>query len=254
MSDNTPRRSRKPHLDADRTAVSSDGDDPTSGQRAEQGSSARDFQAKEGAASDGQPNSPAPDVADAAKPKADPFDLLSLRLSQDFSSAVGVRKLLKTVPVKKPSKEWFIRTHPKLDYRFPTAVLELKEDRETYLVSQDLWPLLADEKTFSPRELVTAITRQGNLFLWPIRLPGADGRIDDWSRSALAAADEAKSQWVRITANMGLGAYDVAVASGSLAEPDWPDLKFNEIIKIAFRDKMISEWNHPVLRRLRGEV
>jgi len=50
--------------------------------------------------------------ADAAKPEADPFDLASLRLSQDFASAVGVRKLVTTIPVKKPSKEWFVRTHP----------------------------------------------------------------------------------------------------------------------------------------------
>ena len=68
------------------------------------------------------------------------------------------------------------------------------------------------------------------------------------------AADEAKSRWVRVTSNMSLGAYEVAVASGQLAEPAWPDITFQEIIKIAFRDKMISDWDHPVLKRLRGEV
>ena len=68
------------------------------------------------------------------------------------------------------------------------------------------------------------------------------------------AANEAKTRWVRTTANMSLGAYDLAVASGQVAEPSWPDITFQEVIKIAFRDKMISDWNHPVLRRLRGEV
>ncbi len=192
--------------------------------------------------------------ADVAKPEVDPFDLTSLRLTQDFASAVGVKKLVTTIPVKKPSKEWFVRTHPDPTYWLQTAVVELKEDRETYLVAPGLWPELASDATFSPRELVTAINRQGVLFLWPIRLPGADGKIDDWSRSALDAADEAKSRWVRITANMSLGAYEVAVACGQVAEPEWPKLAFQEIIKIAFRDKMISDWNHPILRRLRGEV
>jgi hypothetical protein len=206
------------------------------------------------AGSDGQQAELPRPVDDWVKPEADPFDLNSLRLSQDFASAVGVKKLLMTVPVKKPSKEWFVRTHPDPDYRLQTAVIELKEDRETYLVAQSLWPALADEKTFSPRLLVTTISRQGILFIWPIRLPGADGRIDDWSRSAIDAADEAKSRWVRITANMSLGAYDVAVASGQIANPAWPDIAFQEIIKIAFRDSMISDWNHPVLKRLRGEA
>ena len=68
------------------------------------------------------------------------------------------------------------------------------------------------------------------------------------------AANEAKSRWVRLTANMNLGAYDVAVASGQIAEPEWPGITFQQIIDIAFRDKKISDWNHPVLRRLRGEV
>jgi hypothetical protein len=192
--------------------------------------------------------------ADGAKTEADPFDLASLRLGQDFASAVGVKKLIKTIPVKKPPKEWFVRTHFNSDFWLQTAVLELREDREVYLVSPGLWSELASEATFSPRLLVTTINRQGVLFLWPIRLPGANGRIDDWSRSALDAADEAKSQWVRVSSNQSLGAYEVAIGSGLMAEPNWPDITFQEIIRIAFRDRMISEWNHPVLQRLRGEV
>src|SRR5262245_32620760 len=192
--------------------------------------------------------------AGGPNPEADPFDLASLRLSQDFAAAVGVKRLVKTIPVRKPSKEWFVRTHPDPSHRLQTAVLELKEDRETYLVAPGLWPELASEATFSPRLLVTAINRQGVLFLWPIRLPGADGKIDDWSRSALDAADEAKSRWVRVTANMSLGAYVITVAPGQVAEPSWPDITFQETIRIAFRDKMIDTWDHPVLRRLRGEA
>jgi hypothetical protein len=193
-------------------------------------------------------------MADRDKPEADPYDLASLRLSQDFATTAGVNRLITTVPVRKPSREWFVRTHPDPAYRVPTAVLELKEDREVYLVSRPLWPGLASEATFSPRLLVTAITRQGDLFVWPIRQPGADGKVDGWSRSAEDAADEAKSRWVRVTANMSLGAYDITVATGQVAEPVWPDLSFQQIIKIAFRDKMIDTWDHPVLRRLRGEA
>jgi hypothetical protein len=192
-------------------------------------------------------------VADRVGSEADPYNLEALRLSQDFASAVGVKKLITTVPVRKPSREWFVRTHPDPAYRLQTAVLELKEDREVYLVSPSLWPELASEPTFSPRLLIAAANRQGVLFLWPIRLPGADGKIDDWSRSALDAAREAESRWTRVTANMSLQAYDITVAPGQVSEPVWPDLTFQQIIRIAFRDKMIDTWDHPVLRRLRGE-
>jgi hypothetical protein len=175
-------------------------------------------------------------------------------MDQDFESKVGVKKLLTTVPVRKPSKEVFVRTHPDPAYRLTTGVIELKEDREIYLVDPGLWPDLAAEATFSPRMLITSVTRQGVLFLWPVRLPGPDGRIDDWNRSALEAAEVAKESWVRVQANMSLGAYDIVVAKGTTAEPAFPAMTMAEILKIAFRDRYIADVEHPVLRRLRGEV
>jgi hypothetical protein len=188
-----------------------------------------------------------------APPNDDPFDPNALRLSQNFASA-GNRRILTTIAVRRPSKEWYVRVHPDEDYRLQTALLELQEDREIYLVSPQLWLALESEPTFSPRLLVTAINRQGVLFLWPIRLPGPDGRIDDWSRSAMEAASQARQQWVRAYANMALGAYDVTVASAQFTEPEWPDLPMGEILKIAFKNRFISSLDHPVLRRLRGEV
>ena len=133
------------------------------------------------------------------------------------------------------------------------AVLELKEDREIYLVSSELRPLLTNEPTFSGRALFTCINRQNDVFLWPIRLPSPEGRRDEWSRTASEAAMMGKDRWVRITANMSLGAYDVHEASGDLLEPSWPEKSLQELIRIAFKDRMIDTADHPVLKRLRGE-
>src|SRR5262249_17913122 len=129
-----------------------------------------------------------------------------------------------------------------------------KEDRETYLVAPALWPALVAESTFSPRALFTAVSRQGVTFLWPVRLPGPDGKVDEWSRSALEAANLARDGWVRVAANMRLGAYDVFRATGDLPEPEWPDVPLRELLRVAFRERFIDSPDHPVLRRLRGEV
>lgn len=186
----------------------------------------------------------------------DPFDPAALRLSDAGMAGLGAKKALLSVPVRKPDKSWFVRTHPDPAYRLQTAVVELKEDRggETYLVAPQLWPALAGESTFAPRALFTAVNRQGVPFLWPVRLPAADGRLDEWSRTALEAADLARTGWVRVAANMALGAYDVFQATGDLPEPEWPDLPFRELLRVAFRDRFIQSEDHPVLRRLRGEV
>jgi hypothetical protein len=183
-----------------------------------------------------------------------PFDPERLRLTQDFGSRIAVKKLLITIPVRKPSKETFVRTHPDPSYWLNTAVIELKEDREIYLVDPSLWQELATEATFAPKLLVATVTRQGVLSLWPIRLPGPDGRIDDWNHSALQAAEEAKKSWVRVQANMGLGAYDIVTASSNMGLPEFPTMEMVDILKIAFKDKYVSGTDHIVLRRLRGEV
>jgi hypothetical protein len=64
----------------------------------------------------------------------------------------------------------------------------------------------------------------------------------------------AKTKWMRLVANMSMGAYDLYEASDLLPEPEWPDLPFSEILRIAFKDKYIDEMDHPVLKRLRGEI
>jgi hypothetical protein len=181
-----------------------------------------------------------------------PFDPSALALSQNFSEMVGVKKAVVTIPVRKPNRQEFIRVHPDLGYQVATAVLELKEERETYLVAQDVIPEISLE--LAPKLLVATTNRQGVLSIWPIRLPGVDGKIDDWNRSAMEAAGMARKGWVRMAANMSLGAYDIFEAIGNLPDPEWPEIEFSKILEIAFRDKYIDSLNHPVLQRLRGEA
>ena len=196
-----------------------------------------------------RPSTPPPDAG------PDPFDPASLRLTQDFSASVGVNKALLTVPVRKPDKSWFVRVHPDAGYRLQTAVIELKDERsEVYLVEKSLWPELAAETLFKPKILATAVNRQGVAFLWEVNLPRSDGRADEWSRTALEALDMAGKQWVRVVANMSLGGYEVFTATGELGEPVWPAVPFKELLRIAFKDRYITDPSHPVLRRLRGEV
>ncbi len=189
---------------------------------------------------------------DNKKVVASKFDPASLRLSQNFMGASGVKRLTTTIPVKKPNKQDFVRVHTDPAFRLETMVLELKEERETYLVSQNLWQELIGELV--PKVLFTAINRQKVLFLWPVRMPNDDGRHDEWNASALDAAKLAQKDWVKVSSNMSLGAYEVSQASGLLSEPEWPDIDFMKILEVAFKGRFITDLNHPALQRLRGEV
>ena len=181
----------------------------------------------------------------------DSFDLESLRVSQDFVKDSGVKKLLTTVPVRKPNRQDFVRVHHDSSYVLDTMLLNLKEERETYLVAPSFREEIPQELTHT--RLALATNRQKVLFLWQLRLPGSSGKTDAWSMSALEAYEEAKKNWVRISANMSLGAYEIYEALGNLSDPEWPDESMDEIVRIAFRNSFIDSYDHPVLRRLRGE-
>lgn len=189
-----------------------------------------------------------------SKPPLDPFaDLSKLTLSQDFAAAIGVKKIITTVPVRKPNRFEFVRVHPDDAYTLITGALCFKEDREEiYLVDRAFWMDLGPE--VRPIALYTTVNRQNVPSLWPVKLPGPDGRHDTWNASALQAVAHAKTSWVRVAANMSLGGYDVVAATAELSDPQWPDLSFTEILRIAFRDRFIDDPDHVVLKKLRGEL
>jgi len=182
----------------------------------------------------------------------DPFNPTNLRLSQSFVETAGVKKLLTTIPVRKPGPQEFVRVHPSPDYRENFPIIELKDEREEYIVTASLVPELIGE--FVIKTLYLAINRQGTLSFWPVRLPGPDGKDMNWWKSGREAAALAMKDWVRVKANMNLGAYDIFPAASVISEPDWPTLGYWELIKIAFRDHLIDRIDHPVIKRLRGQV
>jgi hypothetical protein len=181
---------------------------------------------------------------------ANPFDPAALRLDQSFAGGPAVKKLLTTIPVRKPGNQDFVRVHAGEDYRLDTAVISLKDDRETYLLAPAVRSELIAECV--PVTLYTVTNRQGVLSLWPVRLPAHDGKDMEWWRSAREAAALAMDAWVRIKANASLGAYEIFKADGALSAPEWPGLSFGELLRIAFRDFYIETLEHPVVKRLRG--
>jgi hypothetical protein len=169
---------------------------------------------------------------------------------------VTVEKVLTTVPVKRPSKDQFFRVRSGDDFVLDTYTLEHESDmdRTTYLVTPDLWSELVDH--LRKVRLFVCIDRRSNVFLWPAKLPSADGSASarSWYQSGLRAAEQAKTLWVKIQGNKAIGAYDVIVAKGDLGDPSWPDHSFQKLIDIAFQDRLISSLDHPVIKDLYGEI
>jgi len=176
----------------------------------------------------------------------------SLRLSQNFGQALSVKKILTVVPVAKPSKGRFFRTHESSQWVYPTWLLENKATCESFILSEEVASILSG--LVRPVELYTAIDRQNNVFFIPVPLPGPNGVRNPWHESRLQAVMRAKFVWIRITANNDLGGYEVFEATAKLPEPTWPDLSMEDLLTIAFRGRIISDPDHPVVQEMLGGV
>ena len=176
----------------------------------------------------------------------------SLRLSQNFGETLGVKKVLATVPVGKPTKDRFFRTHTSPSWVFPTWILENKAARETYIVSPEVASVLGD--LVRPVELYAVIDRQNNPYLVPIPLPGPNGVRNSWHESLLQAVLPARLVWLRISANMDLKGYDIFEAAANLPEPIWPETTMDELLEVAFRGRIITGLDHPVVQDRLGRV
>lgn len=180
------------------------------------------------------------------------LDIEKLVLPQNFQDMPGAKKLWTTIPVRKPGKTEFFRVLDSEEYTMPAAMVELKEEGETYLVNRDL---LADlSEVLTPVQLVVAMSRTGTLMIWPVKLP--QERRNAWHHTALQAAELAKKRWICMRANMSAGCYEIHEATAKLPEPEFPtdELSFTQMLDLAFRDFYVDTLEHPLVKRLTGQV
>ena len=172
-------------------------------------------------------------------------DIKSFRLQQNYGETLGVKKLLTTVQVGRPKKPHFFRTHQDEDMVFPAMILEIKEAQESYVVNPEVAQAISE--LVRPAILHAAIDRQNNVFLIPVPLPGDSGVRHPTHESLAQAVEYAKLKWIRITYNKHNSGYDIYEAEALLPEPDWPSGDIDTFVQTAFRGKIITSLDHPVI-------
>jgi hypothetical protein len=154
--------------------------------------------------------------------------------------------------VRKPNKQEYIRVHHTVSISAP--ILELKMERESYIVTPDVAAMLPGD--VAVRDLLLVQTAQGALFLWPQAYidPEAKNR-NEWGSSARQAAAIARDHWVRVVSDMQAGRYNVMRAQGLIGAPVWPELSPGELLELAFgKERLIDSPSHPVVKRLLGVI
>jgi hypothetical protein len=180
------------------------------------------------------------------------LNLDQFRIDQNFATHVQTRKTAVSVSVRRPDRQHWICIHPGIDWRASVAVLEDRANQRTYVVVPEIVPEVTADLV--PKLLVAYATRQNTISLWPVRMPDEAGRLDTYSESALSIIEQYPGQWIRVLPNQIDRVYDVLeMPSIESPAPKWPEGGFRELFGKAFKNRVITQINHPVLKALRGE-
>ena len=169
---------------------------------------------------------------------------------------IETKELFLSLPVMKPKKGIWFRVHPGSEFeREVYAVEDPSDNSKLYIVHPNVAHSV-DPHLLQSGLLVAAITRQAQPFVWPLRLPNEDGQSYDAWDTALAAARIAREKWLTIWWDREASRYVTKMAIDELESPQWPtvdDFPFTKWVKTAFKDRIITDPDHVLLKTLRGE-
>jgi len=207
------------------------------------------------------PPTPSPKPVEVPIPgeAPDPFDPARHSLGADYTSGFGAVCQRRVVVVRRPTRQEWFRCHPGAEYRMDCTLYRPDasaggESDEVYLVQPEMRGLVGDA-AFAAR-IVLVVNRQGDPFLWPLRLPEPDSTPLKWHTTAIAIAGDAATRWVQMRANRRGGYYDVFFLGQKIEvpEPTWPTESLRELLRLAFADRVIDNQNHVIVRQLQGLI
>jgi hypothetical protein len=190
---------------------------------------------------------------DTAKdPEDEQLDPESFRVDQSLLDQPVAKTLLTTISIRRPEPLEFFRIRSGEDFRMgPVPFINLKQNREYYLVKQKVLPYL-QAREYWYGTIFLATNRLDKPFFWIVTTQSPTGRVSDWYLSALECADRAQEHWVQLISDRDAGGYTVALAQDCLPDPVWPEQTFKELFKIGFKRRIVDSLEHQVFKQLRG--
>jgi hypothetical protein len=178
-------------------------------------------------------------------------DLAAIRLTPDEAGQIGSEEVMAHVSVRKPTVNEFVRVNPDPAMSLATSIF-VDAERETYLVAPNARSVLvAGVKAML---LVPAVNQRGLFFIWPIALGDGTGRRNAWHDTAREAAELAKREWIKLVSDMAGGCYRIYRAKGKLVDPVFPEKGLEDLLRLAFRGRVVDSEDHPVVKQALGLI
>jgi hypothetical protein len=181
----------------------------------------------------------------------------ALFINGDTDPTVGAERVFLSFKVCKPTSNWWFRVHPSDDYcREVWTVVDDENEDEVHILDPALLSKVPPQ-ALCRRKLFAAVTRNGIYFVWPQKCVSADGSTYPAWTSALEAAEHARTSWTQMVWDAAAFHYVVSKAVAEYPDPEWPEpdeWRFDRWVEVAFKNLIISDPNHILLQKIRGEA
>jgi len=100
------------------------------------------------------------------------------------------------------------------------------------------------------RDLRLAQTASGENFILSTAAPTARNNRNSWVRSAQEAVKQGMDNFIRVTRSDD--AFRIVKSQRPYPEVKWPSLSLEDMIELAFGERMITDKEHPLIKELLG--
>jgi hypothetical protein len=137
-----------------------------------------------------------------------------------------------------------------IDLMVATNASNSNDRNPLYVATDDVRPEL--ERFVKPHRVAVGVTYHDKVeFLWTRSVGSGD---NTWTASVMRAMDRAETHLVTLESDRVLNEYRVNVAprSAEWGEPKWHDRTLEDVLGLAFRDRIINSMDHDIVKRLLG--
>jgi hypothetical protein len=201
----------------------------------------------------------APEAPPEAPGRPDPFDQSTYRKHRTLTGASNVKQVLTDIPVRTPDSGWWCRVRPGEEYAFFAWVLEVPAaegiGKDMYLLPDESLAdqLIGVEPKCVFKSFHLATTKQGKVFIWPVRRHNDPKKPPEkWMRAPHEAIRRAVDTWVRLAWVAETREHKLMTAELAY-EPQWPDITMRQAMSLGFGDNVIWDANHAAIRDLQGK-
>jgi hypothetical protein len=228
------------------------------------GAMAADVQTSGQTTSDGQGNSQeGPTTIDAA-PIAGPsirsrIDPASIMVDWNVEGLVEEDDQGPVARWGRPPRDNFVRAHP--TWTTGVYLLDCQDSlglgAEFVLGKKVAHRLIEEDEPVSAAQVYLMMMRNGGFRFWPVKLgdPSAQQKPSEYVKTAMAAIERARREWVKITwrSGKGVNGWRTRAARIELPEPGWPEDPMALFLQVV-SDRYIDDPNDPVIRKYLGEA